>query len=333
MAWLTGWTYRKEITVTNENADYQTWVLVGKTDDAIGEDVDCNGHVADDFDDLRFTGADGSTLLDYWIESIVDSGGTKLATVWVQNNATPDTTLYMYYGGTETAVSNGANTFIHFEDFEWGNDGDPLSDSGGSETITATNHGVNGSLVDIDTAQKFGGTRSGRTYRAGTASCDYSIQSVLHAEDIAVRFRMRTDGTHQNFSHLHGDGTKAYYLRFRDSPSGLWYYDTDNHYLGAISDNTWALIECYDFDWTNHTFDVDLNGANVGNDLGMLTTASYDDDLAFGNGGGTSESWEDDIIVRKWAATEPSFSFGSEETEPTGIIPIIMYHRKRMGVS
>jgi hypothetical protein len=79
-------------------------------------DVACDGHCKYDFSDLRFTGSDGTTLLDYWIESISSS---LIAAVWVENDATPSTTCRMYYGNADaTAVSNGDNTFIFFDHFD-----------------------------------------------------------------------------------------------------------------------------------------------------------------------------------------------------------------------
>jgi hypothetical protein len=116
--WLSGWGYRKQVTVTNAIASYQTKILVGESSGASGEEVDCGGKCQADFDDLRFTGSDGTTLLDYWIESITGTTPNQLATVWVENGATPSTTCYMYYGKADaTAVSNGDNTFIFFDDF------------------------------------------------------------------------------------------------------------------------------------------------------------------------------------------------------------------------
>ncbi len=41
--------------------------------------------------DVRFTGSDGSTQLDYWIES----SGASTATVWVQNNIPLYHSLYL----------------------------------------------------------------------------------------------------------------------------------------------------------------------------------------------------------------------------------------------
>lgn len=72
-----------------------------------------------DYDDIRFTSSDGTTLIDHWLESKTNS---STADFWVEVPsipASPDsTTIYMYYGnsGASTA-SNGTNTFVFFDDF------------------------------------------------------------------------------------------------------------------------------------------------------------------------------------------------------------------------
>ena len=84
MAGLAGWTYYKSITLSRASGavtDYQMLLLVGKSSSATGEDVDCEDHVLESFNDLRFTTSDGETLLDYWIEEITGSGSSALARV------------------------------------------------------------------------------------------------------------------------------------------------------------------------------------------------------------------------------------------------------------
>ena len=139
MAWYLDWTYRKTFSFNNASADYQTKILVGESAGAVGEEVDCNSNCLTTFNDLRFTGADGSTLIDYFIESISGATPNQLATIWVQNTAAGDATGCMYYGKAgAAAVSNGTNTFIVFDDFERGVDGDTV---GGSWTeVTAHIH-------------------------------------------------------------------------------------------------------------------------------------------------------------------------------------------------
>lgn len=152
---LTGgtWEYRKSIVIahTDDGAqtDYQMKLLVGESSGATGEQVDCGGLVASDFDDLRFTTSDGETLCDYWIESLSGTTPNQLATVWIEVPSIAahpdDTTIYMYYGGTTTAVSSITNTFIFGDDFstawnnpvKWTGDTSDASVSSGIMTLTA----------------------------------------------------------------------------------------------------------------------------------------------------------------------------------------------------
>jgi len=77
------------------------------------------GKCRSDFGDVRFTSSDGVTLLDYWIEELVEG---DYAVFWVEVDsipASPDTkTIYIYYGKSDaTSISNGENTFEFFDDF------------------------------------------------------------------------------------------------------------------------------------------------------------------------------------------------------------------------
>ena len=72
-----------------------------------------------DFSDIRFTDSDGTTLINYWLESETDSTS---ATFWVKIPSIPaapsTATIYMYYGNSAaTSASNGDNTFEFFDDF------------------------------------------------------------------------------------------------------------------------------------------------------------------------------------------------------------------------
>ena len=132
MGWLSGWTYRKSITLSRAGgavSNYQMQLLVGESSGATGEDVDCGGNCLSTFNDLRFTTSDGETLLDYWIEVITGTTPNQLATVWIEFDSigTGATTFYMYYGNAgASSYSSGADTFILFDDFERGSNGDPI---------------------------------------------------------------------------------------------------------------------------------------------------------------------------------------------------------------
>ena len=313
MSWLTGWTYRKEITVTNANADFSSFILVGKTSDAVGEEVDCNGHCLDNFYDLRFTELDGTTLISHWRESVIDSGGTKLASIAFKNNSDPETTLFMYYGKADAPdVSSIADTFMQGDDFEWGNDEDDIDTSGGS--ITWTKSVAGSSTAKIDTAQKYGGTRSLRLYRDGTNSL-YADFAHVAGTDYSIRFRLRTDGD-ARINLLHGTATKSLVYRADHNEnveyySGAAYVDTGSN----VAVDTWELWEVNNHVW-GVSHDYWFNGVKIVDD-GATNYAygGYENRVRFFINDGTATVWIDNVIVCKWAATEPSFAFGSEETE------------------
>ena len=121
--WIAGaWTCRKSHLITasaGAGTNYQVKITVHYADGAdSGGDVYCNSKCRTDFGDIRFTDNDGSTELDYWMESKVDSNN---AVFWVEVRDTleSDATIYVYYNNAaQTTTSNGDNTFPFFDDFE-----------------------------------------------------------------------------------------------------------------------------------------------------------------------------------------------------------------------
>lgn len=122
VGWLTDWTYRKTINYTGQSGtgtNYQVKLAVGESSGAEGADFNLEGHASifpsnkNDSGDLRFTASDGTTLLDFWVESVTGTTPNRIATVWIEvtNDLTTDTTIYSYYGNSDaTNTSNGDNT-------------------------------------------------------------------------------------------------------------------------------------------------------------------------------------------------------------------------------
>jgi hypothetical protein len=108
--WNQAWSCRKAITVTESSG-------AALTDYQVKIDLSYEPSMLPDFGDLRFTNASGS-LLDYWLESKTDGDS---ATVWVEVDdiaASADTVIYMYYSNpSASSASDGASTFIFFDDF------------------------------------------------------------------------------------------------------------------------------------------------------------------------------------------------------------------------
>ena len=151
MSWLTYWNRRKLITVngstTGAQSDYQMKLTVNQASGADSAGVvNLGGNVLPSFYDLRFTKSDGSTTLNYWIESITGTSPNQIATVWIKLAPSLDTipaspgtyNFYIYYSNISAYVgSSGVDTFILFDDFSSGNlNGWTQYNSGNPATIS-----------------------------------------------------------------------------------------------------------------------------------------------------------------------------------------------------
>ena len=121
--WLESWSYRKSHAINSASGagtNYQVRIIAhyGSGGD-FGEDVYFNEKCREDFGDVRFTDDDGNTLLDYWMEKKVNG---DYAIFWVEiedDLSSNDQTIYLYYGKNDaTTTSNGADTFIRWDDFD-----------------------------------------------------------------------------------------------------------------------------------------------------------------------------------------------------------------------
>jgi len=310
MAFLTGWTYRKAITLSRASGavtNYQMKLLVGESSGATGEDVDCAAHVKTDFSDLRFTAADGTTLLDYWIESVSGTTPNQLATVWIEFDSigTGATTFYMYYGNAAaTAVSSGANTFITYDDFERGSNGNEV---GGAWTE------VQGQ-AEISTEQAYRGTRSAKLVGAATAAAMEC--AVTKSDNISVRCRIYKEDA-AILSITHGDGTNRMTLQY-DASENINVYDGASFVdtTANITPDAWQLMEVNDFVWATPRVDVWHNNTKIKDnaDISFLSGVIANLFRFIGDGNAGRDCWVDDFIVRNYRTVEPAWgSWGAEE--------------------
>lgn len=139
MAWLADYTKRKELVLTGGASGAQT-------DFQLKLAVSYAAAAQSDFDDVRFTQADGTTLIDAWIESKVDDTS---AVVWAEFPTTPantvEQTYYMYYGNSGASSDwDIVDTFAFGDDGETRSDGQELKAIGGWVQGNAFNgNGVN----------------------------------------------------------------------------------------------------------------------------------------------------------------------------------------------
>jgi len=295
-------------------------LLLGESSGATGESVDCGGLCQTDFDDVRFTAADGTTLLEYCIKSISGTTPNQLATISIEFDSigTGDTTFYMYFGKADaTAVSNGANTFIAFDNFEWGSNNDSVADSGGSVTWTAENGAI------ISTEQEYTGiaadTRSVKfPYHASGAG----IRSTQTASDnIAISWReYKENAADATTQFVLGNGSKRIYMAWRADEKVQFYNGSTYVDTGATaSADTWHLFELKNLNFTAGTYDIYLDNSIIKSGASMGNTTSNTNQVVFK--GDTTASgrdlWLDNFIIRNWRSTEPAWgSWGGLEENP-----------------
>ena len=294
MAWLSGYSARKELTISSVDtlSNYQKKVTLHAHSGTDTEGADPIIHVPGcqaDFDDIRFTGSDGTTLLDYWIESI--SG--EVATIWVEMSlAEGDTTVYLYWGNSSaTAVSSGKDTFPFFDDFS------------GSALDTTTNWDVASGSVTV--------TGGECTISSGKIKSKTAVTGPL-----ILRGRIKYTNATQwksfgwsksgaNDSHLfHAKNTGTATTARSSNNSGTQQEVAD---LGNYCDNAYHTLELAAISSSSFKYYVDGSlGATLTYDIGTSLKIQFE--------ATTSDIIADWILIRKYAATEPTISSWTTES-------------------
>lgn len=141
MAWVSGWSYRKTVSITGQTGagtDYQVNLSIG---DSSGGDFHLESHCTSFPNDIQVTDNDQTTPLDHWVEDLT----VDPITMWVEvaDDLGSNVDVCVYYGKSgESSASNGANTFLFFDDFpgaaldgdKWNSSGTPVV-SGGAVSL------------------------------------------------------------------------------------------------------------------------------------------------------------------------------------------------------
>ena len=212
--------------------------------------------------------------------------------------------------GGSTVTRRGFHYTKVFDDFEWGSDTDPLSDSGGA--ITWTIGGVGGtSKVEIDTGQHHSGTRSVRVYRDGTNNpyARFSQSPVANSQVISIWINKEDTARCLIY---HGNGEKCINPGYYEDELIKWYDGVDTISTGfSIPKDTWALLQIMNVDWDAGTFDIYVNGVLIQADATMRTTSGWDSIVHYYTATGAASFYLDDVGV--WDVEDESGSFGEGE--------------------
>lgn len=315
-----GWLYRRQHDITGSDGepgnftDYQVNItVINGTGTNSGNTFYTDNKTQADFEDIRFTYynyTDGTeTVIDYWNETTYEGDN---ATFWVEvpfitNSTNTNNTIYIYYGNDDaSSTSNGANTFVFYDDFESYSLGDLDGQGGWSMS------GNNPTLTDVVNTPVYEGGKAAEMYGTDTFA-DHAITPALTKG--VMTFYARNE--------KNNDG-RYYFLLFNDTgqqPRLLFdqdgYIDAEGTQLQTYSAVTWYKFEgAFDFDndeWTEVWIDGVSRGTNI-----TFSNNSFSETGYFrwtGGGTGTTEKgWLDLIYFRKYASPEPSHgAWGSEE--------------------
>lgn len=308
MGFLSGWTRRKSKIVNGTTAgaqtNYQLKLTVYKSNGVdTSTDIYLGTNVRDDFGDVRFTKSDGTTLLDYWIETYTSGVSAE---IWIEIDSIPispgSAVIYIYYDSpSQTTTSNGINTFIVFNDgFLTGWNSVGASIVGGKISVAAALLGANfiGSPTPISRPAVI-------EFKA--AGAGFNNNWGFHVQAAApVAY---TNLNHVTI-HLSGNGNKYTVLAdgTTQSPSLIAANDTNEHLFKIIWATTIGETKFYQ-DGVQKT-------TPAGNFPAVTTLYAM-----FGGDStppGDSKAFTlDDIRVRLYATPEPAFGATGNETTQT----------------
>lgn len=322
-AWLEGWNYRREITVTEQSGSTLTNYPVLVPLNSSNFDF---SKANSDGSDIRFTDT-SDNLLDYWIEEWDSTGET--AKIWVKVPSIPASgtvTIYMYYGNSgatsesnfSTAFSNNLIPNGHFEsDTVGGNPSnwEKLTEGGGDgviEVVSSTSYEGSKSVYMNDT-----GTNSGDYPVMATSFEDkYYVKEIFWVKVLDNDFHMSLGGLPYYSTGI--CGKEAAKLVFGSSGK-ISIYDPSGE---VVTNATWTAGEWTkvkiicdsrsDYDkckfWINDQYIGEYTYREWGGEVDELNCT------AFNGASATDGEWYvDAIIVQDIADPEPSVSVGAEE--------------------
>jgi large repetitive protein len=300
--WNYSWAYRTTINVSGVGSllsDFQIEIDRNLTD------LYNQGKLENDCSDIRFTNST-QIELSYWIESCNVNGSNSSFWVKVPSIAAAgNTTVYMYYGNPN--VVNKSNATTTFDFYDPGN-------VVGNWTIA----GTAGQTAAQGLPQP--------SYYATSNNGDYMFKNASLTTNRIIEYNSRSDGL-GNLFFLTNNAGNGQHMRL-ETRGG------NNAGIGsAASWTSWSVPSqtCANLA-TNTWFNFRL-------EIGATTAQAYIDDVACGgaftftnNGGyiglvgdalgGAYTTWWDNIRVRKYSSTTPSYSLVGEEKGSKGITPM-----------
>lgn len=303
------WDKRKRVSLTNtDSTAYATAT--------IRLDVIYDSDMQSDFDDLRFTEDDGTTLLSHWIETVNASAD---AVVWIEvfDLSLLDTTnVYMYYGNATATDASATTTFLYLDDFEDNN----ITEYSGDTTLFAANTTFNyEGVYGLDATNNSGKTTDGIYNTNVSVTQGETIRYLQYVDTGAgsgdepcTLFGVQSPGSNNNnyavcleqFGTDRVSLSKDVSSNDSDGPATVLASSTATYVTG------WHEVE---IGWqTDNTIDVTVSRS------GSIVATTSINDASYTSGGVGFSYWFqnggwDIYSSRPYLENEPSVAFGAEQ--------------------
>jgi hypothetical protein len=333
---LKAWKWRKQITISGSSGagtNYQVLLKVGESSGATGYNFHLERLSAkfpsgkNDGGDLRFTASDGTTLQDFWVESVTGTSPNRVAYVWIKVSADlgSNQSIYIYFGNSSASnASNGDNTFLLFDDFE-GSSLNPNKWTIDDDAIIS--YSVANSLLTIN------GTSSYVYHEERYRATGYPVTS-----NVAVQARFRTTTPTQTKGSL-GIGIRKdannwliWNLDKWANPDinaiGHWGEYNNGVFTEGVLDDTdidtnfRIYTQKYIYSSGLNYFNIDYvnKGSRTNSGIANATTNAY---IIAAIDTGTWNYEVDWFFISKYVSPEPAFSSAGSLEKRSSIIPLI----------
>jgi len=311
--WNQSFGKRKNITISSETGagtNYQVKLIVAYNESFNG-DYHLEGNGNANFSDSRFTDNDEETLLPYWIESKTDG---QNMTVWVNVSddlSSDDVSIFHYYGNSEaTDASSGDDTFILFDDF-----------NGVSLDTDKWNIGASDGTISFDNSiLKLQGNAGSYRY--------YITSKTAYSNAYAFRFRALVETTAASAQitqiglYNFISNAQAQIKSYSGTPLASTFDGLGNKDERVISTDYFDTWQTYDIMKTDTVAkyysdgNIIIDDGDNNPDGGSQNILLYCRDSEY-------DLYSDWVVIRKFVATEPSFSSAGAEESADSTAPTV----------
>ncbi|MFA6896999.1 MAG: DUF2341 domain-containing protein [Patescibacteria group bacterium] len=314
------WSNRKKATIAN-SAGALTNYQVKLT-------VPYQSQMQPDFDDIRFTSADGKTPLDFWLESKTDS---TTADFWVEAaslSASANTNIYYYYGNASVStISSDTNTFVRVISNLVG--GWDMNEGSGTTAHDKSGNGNDGTISGATfTTDRNGNANQALSFDGADDYVEVSHNSVLEPASVSVSawVKLNNDGSR----HIVAAKWTGYSLEV--SSTGSPYFLIWNSQGSAsitssvpIQFNTWQHL-VGTFDDSTKEITISVNGNETGR-ASLESSIIYEHSILrisntlYGGSDGAVNGLIDDTCIYNRALTADEIADVYSASHTTLIVP------------